>query len=185
MKRLYIWGMVLWAIGWQFLPPNPDDSLRTFQWLAALGTVLILAASWNSDVTPRRWHPRVLIAAAALAVFGWLWFDLPFLGPVLLAAGVVVVAALGRTQIGARLGDGLIVAGSVALWQLIGFYVYIVYVGPRGHGSEVTSSILAGAFRLFGINASALPDGLHLIAVDRLYQVVPSPANMGVYVFVM
>ena len=185
MKRLYIWGMVLWAIGWQFLPPNPDDSLRTFQWLAALGTVLILAASWNSDVTPRRWHPRVLIAAAALAVFGWLWFDLPFLGPVLLAAGVVVVAALGRTQIGARLGDGLIVAGSVALWQLIGFYVYIVYVGPRGHGSEVTSSILAGAFRLFGINASALPDGLHLIAVDRLYQVVPSPANMGVYVFLM
>jgi len=185
MKRLYIWGVVLWAIGWQFLPPNPDDSLKTFLWLGALGTVLILAASWNPDVTSRRWHPRVLVAAAALAVFGWLWFDLPFLGPLLLAAGAIVVVALGRTTIGARLGDGLIVAGSVALSQLVGYYLYIVYFGPRGHGCGVTSAILAGAFRLFGINASALPDGLHLFSVDRLFQVVPSPANMGIYVVLM
>ena len=186
MKRVYIWGMVVWAIAWQFLPPNPDDSLKTFLWLAAVGTVLILAAAaWNPDVTARKWHPRVLIAAAGLASFAWLWFDIPFFGPLILAVGALVVVALGRTTFGARLGDGLIVAGSVALWQLVGFYLYIVYFGPRGHGCEVTSSILASAFRLFGINASALPDGLHLLAVDRLYQVVPSPANMGLYVFLM
>lgn len=185
MKRLYIWGMVLWAIGWQFLPPNPDDSLKTFLWLAGLGTAVILAASWNSDVTGRKWHPRVLLAAAGLALFAWLWFDIPFLGPLILAVGALVLVATGRTSIGAKLGDGLIVAGSVALWQLIGFYLYIVYFGPRGHGCALTSSILASAFRLFGIDASALPDGLHLFAVDRLYHVVPSPANMGLYVFLM
>ena len=185
MKRLYIWGMVLWAIGWQFLPPNPDDSLKTFYWLAVLGTLCMLAAAWNPDVKARKWHPRVLVAAAGLALFAWLWFDIPFLGPAIIAAGALVVVLLGRTTFGARLGDGLIVAGSVALWQLVGFYLYIVYFGPRGHGSAWTSSILASAFRLFGIDASAMPDGLYLLDVDRLYQVVPSPANMGVYIFIM
>lgn len=185
MKRFYIWGMVLWAIGWQYLPPNPDDSLKTFLWLAAAGTFLILAASWNPDVSTRRWHPRALVAAAGLAVFAWLWFELPFVGPLLLALGALLLVVLGKTKIGARLGDGFVVAGSVALLQLVGFYLYIVYFGPRGHGCAVTSSILASAFQLFGINASALPDGLHLIAVDRLFQVVPSPANMGLYVFLM
>ncbi len=185
MKRLYVWGMVVWAIAWQFLPPNPDHSLKTFYWLAALGTALILAGAWNPDVRPRHWHPRVLLAAGGLALFGWLWFDLPYLGPLIIAAGAVIVVLMGRTTIGARLGDGLIVAGSVALWQLVGFYLYIVYFGPRGHGCAITSSILASAFRLFGINASALPDGLHLFAVDRLYHVVPSPANMGLYIFIM
>ncbi|HWO57401.1 MAG TPA: DUF4350 domain-containing protein [bacterium] len=185
MKRLYTWGVILWAIGWLFVWPNPDPSARTFLWLAGLGTFLILAASWNRDAAARSWHPRVLIAAAGLAVFAWLWFDLPYLGPLLLAVGAATLVILGRTPLGARLGEGLIVAGSVALMQLAGLYLYMVYVGPRGHGCAVTSDILASAFRLFGADASALPDGLHLFAVDRLYQVVPSLNNMGVYVFLM
>jgi hypothetical protein len=186
MKRLYIWGMLFWSLGWLFWPPNPDPSPTTFVWFAVIGSIAILTASFTDrDIHRLRWHPRLLVAAAALAIFGWWWFDLPYLGPLFLAAGALTLIAAGNSNWGARLGDGLVTTGSVALWQLIGYYIYYLYVGPRSHGCAIPGAILASAFRLFGINASTLSDGLHIFGVDRLYQVVPSPANMGVYVFLM
>lgn len=185
MRRLYVWGVVAWATGWLFLPPSPFPSPATFWWLAALGTLAILVASWFADPEPRPWSPRLLAAVAALAVFGVWRFDLPAVGSLLLAGGALLLILAGRTRWGARLGDGLLVSGSVALLQLIGYYLYIVYFGPRAHGCAIPSALLAAAFRLFGVNATALADGLHLLAVDRLYQIVPSPANMGLYVFMM
>ncbi|MBI3872186.1 MAG: hypothetical protein HY304_03805 [candidate division Zixibacteria bacterium] len=185
MKRLYVWGMVAWSTAWLFLAPNLDPSPFTFWWLAAIGTFLILAAAFFDPIEARPWHPRVLLAAIGLLIFGWWWFDLPFLGPLLLAAGAIAMVALGRADWGRRLAGGLLTVGSVAMVQLIGYYIFIVYLGPRGHGCAIPASLIAAALRLFGIQAAALEDGLHLLAVDRLYQVVPSPNNMGLQVFFM
>ncbi|MEW5702736.1 MAG: hypothetical protein AB1792_10975 [Candidatus Zixiibacteriota bacterium] len=185
MKRLYIWGAVAWATGWLFLPPNADPSPSTFWWLAAIGTLFILIASGFDSSEPRRWPFRSLAAGAALAIFAIWWFELPAIGALLLAGAVVLATTVGGTRWGAKLGDGLLVAGTVALLQLVGYYLYIVYLGPRGHGCAIPATIIAAALRLFGVHAVAMSDGLHLLAIDRLYEVVPSPVNMGLFVFLM
>jgi len=185
MKRFYVWGMIAWSIGWLFLWPNPDPSVATFAWLAGGGTLLILLGGWGELAGPvrSRWPWRALLPTAALVAF-WLWLGAPsYAGVVIIAAGAVLLVLLGGSRTGRFLGDGLLVAGTVGLLQLLGLYLYFVYLGPRGHGTVIPTAILASAFRLFGIDASALADGLHLLATDRLYHAVPTLNNMGLLVF--
>lgn len=186
MKRFYIWGMIAWAIGWLYLWPSPDISNSTFLWLAGLGTFLILIAGWSDSASPLStgWPWRALIPAATLAAF-WAWFgDLSYSGIMLIAAATLVLVLAGRFRIGRLLGNGLVVAGTVGLIQLVGLYIYWVYLGPRAHGTAFPSTILASVFTLFGIKATALADGLHLLATDRLYHAVPTANNMGLQVFI-
>jgi len=185
MRRLYIWGTVLWATGWVFVWPNFKPVPSTLLWFGACGTLLIVVASWYSSVQSRRWHWSALLAAAALVAFGAIWNSPEYIGAYILAAGALTLVAFGATSPGARIGRGLAVAGTVALTQLVGLYLFVVYFGPRGHGAAIPSTILAAAFRLFGFKAAALENGLHLMSIDRLYQVVPSPNNMGLIVFLM
>ncbi len=182
MTRLYTWGMISWSIAWAFMPPHVDNSLKTFWWFAAAGTFLILLGGWSRPQAPR-WSWRALLPAAGLAAFAWWWYEPIYIGPFILAAGVLLFVLIGSNKWGGRLADGLVTAGTVAVLQLIGLYLYIVYVGPRAHGCAIPSDILASMFQLVGVNASALSDGLHLMSTDRLYQVVPSLSNMGVHVF--
>ncbi|HUU46699.1 MAG TPA: hypothetical protein VM118_13285, partial [Acidobacteriota bacterium] len=185
MRRLYTWGMVFWAIAWLFAPPNPNAAWDTYWWLAGIGTALILLAAWSGEAPAARWRSRALAPVIALAALGWWWFDPRLVAPLVLAAGGLLMVIAGGSRIGARIGNALIVAGTVAFSQLIGYYLFLVYFGPRAHGAAIPTGILAGALRLFGVNAASMADGLHLMSVDRLYQVVPSPANMGLYVFLM
>ncbi|GAB4321863.1 MAG: hypothetical protein Kow0074_12970 [Candidatus Zixiibacteriota bacterium] len=182
MKRLYAWGMLAWALAWQFLPPQPNPSIATFWWLGGIGTLLIILAGWNRP-QGYRWSWLTLIATLILGGFGWIWWEEIFVGPVLLAAGGVCLILMGRNRRGGQLGDGLVVAGTIATLQLVGLYLFIVYLGPRGHGAAIPTDIIASSFQLAGVNAAALPDGLRLISTDRLYHIVPSPNNMGMYVF--
>lgn len=182
MRRLYAWGVVAWAIGWVFLPPHVDPSVRTYWWMAGAGTLLLVAAGWGRPLG-FRWSWSTIIAVAGLALFGWWWFDTIFIGPLLLATGALLMIVLGRNRWGGQLGDGLITAGTVATLQLIGYYLFIVYIGPRGHGAAIPANILAALFGLCGVKAAALPHGLNLLSTDRLFQIVPSPNNMGVFVF--
>ena len=182
MRRFYTWGVVAWAIGWVFLPPHVDPSVTTYWWLAGIGTLLIVAASFGRPLG-YRWSWWALIAVAGLAYFAWTWREPIYIGPLLLAAGALLKIALGRNRWVGNGGDGLITAGTVATLQLVGYYLFIVYIGPRGHGAEIPSTILASVFQVLGVKAAALPDGLHLLSTDRLYQIVPSPNNMGVFVF--
>jgi hypothetical protein len=178
--------MIAWSIGWLFLWPNSDPSTATFAWLAGAGTLLILLGGWGEFTGPvrSRWPWRALLPAAALAAF-WLWLGDPsYVGIAVIAGGAALLVILGGFRAGRFLGDGLLVAGTVGLLQLLGLYLYFVYLGPRGHGAAIPSAILASTFKLFGIEASALADGLHLLATDRLYHTVPTPNNMGLQVFV-
>lgn len=182
MRRLYAWAAVSWSIGWLFLPPNPGEYGNLFWLFAGFGTLLCLAAGWDQSFL-QRWPTRAIIPAAILAIGGWWWSETIFAGALLIAAGVLVLALSGRFRWGIVLGDGLLTAGTIGLFQLVGHYIFMVYLGPRGHGAAIPSSALASMLQLLGVNASALADGLHLHAVDRLYQVVPSPNNMGMQVF--
>ncbi len=182
MRRLYAWGLMAWTLGWLFLPPQPDPSARTFWWFAGIGTVLLIAAGWNRP-QGYRWSWGSLIAAIVLGAFGWVWWEEIFVGPMLLALGGACLIVFGRNRRGGQLGDGLLVAGTIATLQLIGLYLYIVYFGPRGHGAAIPTDLIASACQLVSVNAASLPDGLRLISTDRLYHVVPSPSNMGLFVF--
>ncbi|MBI5867625.1 MAG: hypothetical protein HZB43_04950 [candidate division Zixibacteria bacterium] len=186
MKRFYIWGMVAWAIGWLFLWPNPDISNSTFLWLAGIGTFLILIAGWGESAAPmsNRWPWRAIVPGTALAVFWWWFGDVSYNGIVVIAAATAVLVIAGRYRIGRFVGNGLIVAGTIGALQLVGLYIYFVYLGPRGHGTAIPTSILASAFSLFGIKATALADGLRLLATDRIYHAVPTANNMGLPVFI-
>ncbi len=186
MKRLYIWGMVCWSIGWLFLWPNPDALPTKFLWLAGIGTLVILVAGWagSQHDTPRRWPWRALIPAVALVLFGFFAnADIPYSATILIGIAAIVMVVAGKTRTGHGLGDGLLVAGTIGLMQVVGAYLYFVYLGPRGHGTAVPTAILSAAFRLFGINAAGLADGIHLFATDRLYHSVPTLNNMGLLVF--
>jgi hypothetical protein len=182
MRRLYVWGMILWSIGWLFLPPYVEPSPRTFWWLAGIGTLVILLAGWQRPQS-ERWSWLALLPAAALALFGWQWFGAIYIGPLILAVGAILMVLIGSNRWGGRLADGLVTAGTVAVLQLIGLYLYEIYLGPRGHGAAIPSEILASFFQLAGVKASALSDGLHIMSLDRLYQVAPTPSNMGLFVF--
>lgn len=184
MKRLYAWGVVLWGMAWLFLPPNPADHDTMFWWLAGAGTLCCIAAGWGRNAT-HRLPLRAILPAATLAAFYWWWSDTLVLGALILAVGVLCLVLLGWSRWGHMLGDGIVVAGTIALFQLAGHYIFMVYLGPRGHGAAIPSSVIASALQLVGVNASALADGLHLRGIDRLYNIVPSPNNMGLQVFWM
>lgn len=166
MRRLWL---ALWfaALGWDALLPHIAGSDASLAAIALLAAAVLLISRSESGIQLEPRLAIVLAAACGAAAALLPWPEA--LGPILVAAGCLVAAAvrfgvapshwMWRTP--AALGALLVVLATTS-------HVYR-FAESRLHDLDWLAAPLAASYRLFGIDAEADPPFVHLQGVGVLH----------------